>query len=111
MNEHPGIVFVEGPIGPRAALAAFRGLDVWEVIGTLQDNDGNVADTAEFLSIPETEVRIALAYYADHRSEIDDWIRANDEEFKRGAAEARRERESPGARQRVPGTARGKLVI
>jgi hypothetical protein len=94
MDEHPGIAFVDGPVGRRPALAAYRGLDVWQVISTLHDNDGNVADTADVLSIPESEVRRALAYYADHRSEIDEWIRANDEEFERGAAAARRQREA-----------------
>src|SRR5437870_9839593 len=72
MDEHPGIVFVEGPAGRRPALRA--GLDVWEVITTLHANDGDVADTAEVLGIPESRVRIALSYYAAHRAEIDDWI-------------------------------------
>jgi len=94
MDEHPGIVFVDGAVGRRPALGAYRGLDVWQVISTLHDNHGDVADTAEVLSIPESEVRHALAYYADHRSEIDDWIHANDEEFERGAAAARRQREA-----------------
>src|SRR2546426_11794339 len=71
MDEHPGIVFVEGPAGRRPALAAYRGLDIWQVISTLHDNDGDVADTADVLKLPEAEVRLALAYYADHRTEID----------------------------------------
>ena len=94
MDEHPGIVFVDGPAGRRPALAAYRGLDIWEVISTLHANDGEVSDTAEVLSIPETEVRHALAYYADHRPEIDDWIRANDEEGEKVAAAAKRQREA-----------------
>ena len=83
MDEHPGIVFVEGPAGRRPALASRRGLDVWQVISTLHDNDGNVGDTADVLRLPESEVRGALAYYADYRGEIDDWIRTNDELFER----------------------------
>ena len=94
MDEHPGIVFVDGPAGRRPALAAHRGLDLWEVISTLHANDGDLADTAEVLSIPEAEVRNALAYYADHRAEIDDWIRANDEDGEKIAAAAMRQQEA-----------------
>jgi len=94
MDKHPGIVFVEGPAGRRPALASRRGLDVWQVISTLHDNDGNVADTAEILRLPESDVRAALAYYADHRGAIDDWIRTNDELFEQGAAAAKRQQEA-----------------
>jgi hypothetical protein len=94
MDEHPGIVFVEGPAGRRPALAAYRGLDIWEVINTLHANDGSVADSADLLSIPETEVRRALGYYAEHRAEIDEWIRANDEEYDRIVAAGRRQQEA-----------------
>lgn len=89
MDEHPGIVFVEGPAGRRPSLRA--GLDVWQVISTLHDNDGNVTDTAAVLRIPEARVRIALRYYAAYRSEIDEWIRANEEEFDRIVAEGRQQ--------------------
>ena len=91
MDEHPGIAFVEGPAGRRAALAARRGLDVWQVISTLHDNDGDIRGTAEILDLDENDVRLALAYYADHRAEIDDWISANDEEAERVADAARRQ--------------------
>ena len=92
MDAHPGIVFVEGPAGRRAALR--RGPDIWEVVNTLHANDGDVTDTGEVLSLPESEVRLALAYYADNQSEIDDWIRANDELFEQGAAAAKRQQEA-----------------
>ena len=94
MDKHPGIVFVDAPAGRRPALAAYRGLDLWEVISTLHANDGDLGDTAEVLSIPEGEVRHALAYYADHRAEIDEWIRLNDEEGERIEAAAKRQREA-----------------
>ncbi|TMC74750.1 MAG: ribbon-helix-helix protein, CopG family [Chloroflexi bacterium] len=94
MDEHPGIVFVEGPAGRRPALAAYRGLDIWQVISTLHDNDGDVADTAEILDLPKSEVRLALAYYADHRTEIDDWIRTNDELFEQMETAAKRQQEA-----------------
>ena len=47
--------------------------------------------TAEVLNLPESEVCIALGYYADNKSEIDDWIRANDEGFDRIVAAAKRQ--------------------
>lgn len=90
MEEHPGIVFVEGPAGRRAALR--RGPDVWEVVSTLNANEGSVRATAEVLAIPESQVRIALGYYADHAHEIDEWIRANEEESARAEAAWRRQR-------------------
>src|SRR2546430_4517952 len=78
MDEHPGIVFVEGPAGRRPALAAHPGLDIWQVISTLHDNDGDIAGTSHVLNLPEAEVRLALAYYADHPTQIDDWIRSEE---------------------------------
>lgn len=88
MEEHPGIVFVDGPAGRRAALR--RGPDVWEVVTTLKVNDGSVPEAADVLAIPEHQVRLALDYYADHAEEIDDWIRLNEEESARGEAAWRR---------------------
>src|SRR2546428_12087216 len=89
MDEHAGIVFVEGPAGRRPALR--RGPDVWEVVNTLHANDGDVGGTAGVLNLPEAEIRIALGYYADKKSEIDDWLRANDEEFDRIVAATKRQ--------------------
>ena len=39
MDEHPLVRFAEGPAGRRARLLG-TGKDVWEVIGTVRDNDG-----------------------------------------------------------------------
>src|SRR5438105_14091916 len=55
MDEHPGIVFVEGPAGRRPSLARSRGLDVWQVISTLHANDGNLADTDALPQLPATQ--------------------------------------------------------
>ena len=30
-----------------------RGLDVWEVIATIRDNNGSMAEAAEYLQIPD----------------------------------------------------------
>lgn len=91
MEEHPGIAFVEGAAGRRPALASRRGLDVWQVIKTLHDNDGDMVATAELLSLSAADARLALAYYADHKAEIDDWIRRNLEEAERLEAAWRRQ--------------------
>ncbi len=90
MEAHPGIVFRSGPTGRRAGLR--RGPDVWEVIATLKVNDGSVAASASILALPESEIRVALAYYGDHADEIDDWIRANEEEAVGAEAAWRRQR-------------------
>lgn len=78
LDAHPGIAFVDGAAGRRPALASRRGLDVWEIVTTLQANKGSVADAAALLDLAETEVRVALSYYAANRQEIDEWIAAND---------------------------------
>ena len=96
MDEHPGIVFVDGSAGRRPALASRRGLDVWQVISTLRDNRGSTTDTAEVLALPELEVRLAVSYYAAHRREIDDWITRNEEESERLEAAWRREQAARG---------------
>lgn len=76
--EHPGIVFRDGPAGRRAGLAA-SGLDVWEVVETASDNDGSVAETADYLEISPRLVAIAMRYYAAYPKEINDWIAAEHE--------------------------------
>ena len=69
----PGIVFVDGPSGRRAALAS-TGLDVWEVISVWQElNDaksyGELRANFDWLS--EAQLRTAVAYYKLYPSEID----------------------------------------
>lgn len=80
MDEHPGVVFVDGPFGRRAALASRRGLDLWQVVKTLRDNGGELTATAEVLALAPAEVRVALGYYVDHEEEVDELIRGNLEE-------------------------------
>jgi uncharacterized protein (DUF433 family) len=69
-DAHPPIQFLDGPSGRRASLVG-RGLDVWEVIATVRDNDGSIAEAAEYLEIPAGLVEAAVAYYGDYRDEID----------------------------------------
>ena len=49
-DAHPLIQFLDGPSGRRASLLG-RGLDVWEVIATIRDNNGSMAEAAEYLQI------------------------------------------------------------
>jgi len=71
--EHPGIVFRDGPAGRRAGLAA-SGLDVWEVVETVSDNDSSVDEAADYLEISPRLVNTAMRYYAAYADEIDHWI-------------------------------------
>lgn len=79
MDEHPLIRFAEGPAGRRARLAG-TGKDVWEVIATVRDNDGDAAETASYLEIPLGLVQAAITYYGTYRDEIDQWIESNERE-------------------------------
>lgn len=87
MAAHPGIVFRDGPSGRRAALA--RGPDVWEVIALLASldvgGDAALEEASEWLALPKSLIRTALAYHSDFAAEIDAEIEAND----RAAREAR----------------------
>ena len=75
-DEHPLIRFVDGPAGRRPRLQG-TGLDVWEVISVVRDNDGNEREAAEYLGIPLGLVQAAVAYYGAYRDEIDEWIELN----------------------------------
>ncbi len=95
MEEHPGIVFRDGPAGRRAGLS--RGPDVWEVISVHRDvgarGDDAVLATAQLTDLSEHLVRAAIGYYAGHRSEIDDWIERNRGEAELAEVAWRRERQ------------------
>jgi uncharacterized protein (DUF433 family) len=79
MDEHPLVRFTDGPAGRRARLAG-TGSDVWEVIATVRDNDGDVAASARYLGLPLGLVQAAVVYYGAHRDEIDGWIERNERE-------------------------------
>jgi len=82
MQDHPSIVFRDGPAGRRAALAA--GPDVWEVIETLKGTglrgEPAIAATAQWGNLTHARVDAAVRYYADFRAEIDDRIAFNRQE-------------------------------
>lgn len=84
MDEHPLVRFVEGPAGRRARLVGAGG-DVWEVIATVRDNDGDIGEAADYLELSPGVVQAAVTYYGAYPDEIDEWIASNERE----AAEAR----------------------
>ena len=93
IEDHPGIVFRDGPAGRRPGLAA--GPDVWEVIGVLNGSpergETAVAYTADYLNLPLAHVRSAIGYYAAYPAEIDAWIVRNDQDAEAAEAAWRRE--------------------
>jgi uncharacterized protein (DUF433 family) len=88
-DHHPGIVFVDEPAGRRARVAG-TGLDVWEVVETVRDNDGSIAEAAAYLTVPERMVSDAMRYYADFPYEIDAWSADNARYWEEEQLRARR---------------------
>jgi hypothetical protein len=82
MDDHPGIVFRDGPTGRRAGLAA--GPDVWEVIGALRSTglqgDEAIQAAAEFSALTVRQVRDAVGYWSEYPDEVDERIRPNHED-------------------------------
>jgi uncharacterized protein (DUF433 family) len=72
-DEHPLIRFLDGPAGRRPQLQG-TGLDVWEAISVVRDNDGDERAAAEYLAIPLGLVQAAVAYYGVYPDEINEWI-------------------------------------
>jgi uncharacterized protein (DUF433 family) len=73
MDEHPNIHFVDGALGRRPGVVG-TGLDVWEIVEAVKDNDGSIADAAIHLEIEPRLVEGAMHYYGSNREEIDEWI-------------------------------------
>jgi hypothetical protein len=96
MDEHPGIVFRDGPAGRRAGLAGR--LDVWEVIMVLQDldEDGDqaIATVAELLSLREDHVRTAVRYHQAYPDDVDEWLTSTVEGAEAAEAAWRREQDA-----------------
>jgi uncharacterized protein (DUF433 family) len=82
-DAHPLIQFLDGPSGRRASMIG-SGLDVWEVIATVRDNDGSLEEAADYLQIPLGVVQAAVAYYGEYHHEIDQEIQLNEAEYQRG---------------------------
>ena len=88
-DQHPRVVFKDGPAGRRPSMVG-SGLDVWEIVATVQDNHGSSSDTAEYLDVMESLVLDALRYYADYQEEIDAWIAENDRYYEEELVRQRR---------------------
>jgi uncharacterized protein (DUF433 family) len=84
-EDHPLIRFADGPSGRRAALVG-SGLDVWEVIATVRENDNDPEEAAAYLEIAPGLVQAAIVYYGDYREEIDAEMALNQTEWERGYA-------------------------
>jgi uncharacterized protein (DUF433 family) len=71
MRRVPGIVFMDGPSGRRAAIAG-TGLDVWEVISTYESVGNDYERLKEsYPWLSEPQLRVALVYYELYPEEVD----------------------------------------
>jgi hypothetical protein len=86
MEEHPGVLFRDGPSGRRAVLIG--GPDVWEVVRVVRsarsaepdlDAEAVVGLAVETTGLPPGRVRVALDYWAAYPDEIEQQIRDADE--------------------------------
>jgi uncharacterized protein (DUF433 family) len=76
-REHPFIEFRDSPAGRQAYLQGTR-LAVWHVAALARECDGDAAQAAAHLEIPEVEVRAALGYAQVYGDEIEAAIADND---------------------------------
>ncbi|HEX4955401.1 MAG TPA: CopG family transcriptional regulator [Thermoanaerobaculia bacterium] len=96
MRRAPGVVFLDGPAGRRAAIAA-SGLDVWEVIATWKAEGGSFPVLRNsYPWLTEPQLRAAVSYYELYPTEIDARL-ANEAEW----TPERVARELPFARPRA----------
>lgn len=76
---HPLIRFQPGALGRRRAAVVGTRLYVYQVISSLRANGGDVAETADYLSLRTHQVQAALVYYADFADEVDQDAAATEE--------------------------------
>lgn len=76
---HPLIRFQPGALGRRRAAVVGTRLYVYQVISSLRANGGDVAETADYLSLRAHQVQAALVYYADFADEVDQDAAATEE--------------------------------
>ena len=81
MDEHPGVIFRDGPSGRRAVLVG--GPDVWEVVREVRatrEVDRSLSETALLALVTENTgiglhlIRTALAYRAAYPKEVDSFV-------------------------------------
>lgn len=92
MDDHPGIVFRDGPMGRRAGLAA--GPDVWELVAALKQlpvrGQDAIPELARPLALSEGQIQTALTYFGEYHLEVQELIRRNEQEAERAEAAWRR---------------------
>ncbi|HEX5725982.1 MAG TPA: DUF433 domain-containing protein [Longimicrobiaceae bacterium] len=72
MSRAPGIVFVEGRDGRRAAVASC-GLEVWEIVATWREGGESWPTLVQaYPELSEVQLHTALSYYALYPQEIDE---------------------------------------
>lgn len=78
MEEHPGVIFRDGPAGRRACLIG--GPDVWEIIRSVKSSRAAEPDLSrsevvklveDNIGVPGRLGSLALAYWAAYPEEID----------------------------------------
>jgi hypothetical protein len=82
MEEFPGIEFRDGPAGRRASVVG--GPDVWEIVRDVHGaREHGVTDPLAHVcamsDLTDGQVRLALAYYAEHPENVDAFIAESDE--------------------------------
>jgi len=78
MQRFPGIIFIEGPAGRRAHLAG-TGLDVWEVIGLLQEYQAVPKLREAFPQLSPMAIQVAKAYAEAYPDEINTLLESCDQ--------------------------------
>lgn len=94
MEDHPGVIFRDGPTGRRAVLIG--GPDVWEVVRAVRsartaesalDADGVLDLVESNTGVARRLLLVALSYWSAFPDEIDAWI-VDSEQSEAGAAAA-----------------------
>lgn len=93
-DRHPLIRFRAGGAGVRRPALVGRRLYVWQVIATLRDSESSIEATAEYLALPEAQVRACVSYYADFADEVDAQAQQERDFAEREEARWRREQEA-----------------
>jgi hypothetical protein len=89
MEAHPGVVFRNGTVGRRPALA--DGPQIWVVASVFREmtcsRDEAILRTVQLTGISPHQVEVAMRYYAEYREEIDAWIQAQEDYAEQAYAE------------------------
>ena len=97
MDEHPGILFRDGPSGRRATVVG--GPDVWEVVRVVRSarlhepelsEPELVAMLEDSTGVPERMIRTALGYWSAYPEEVEALVEHADRSEREGLAAAGR---------------------